>query len=62
MSKNRILDFILRALKRLLGIVSRNLGWKILSVAAALLLWSYIISADSTITQIKTLALSLIHI
>ena len=52
----RILDFLKNALSRLWRITSNNLGWKIVSIAAALLLWSYIISADSTITQVKTLA------
>lgn len=52
----RILDFLKNALSRLWRITSNNLGWKIVSIAAALLLWSYIISADSTITQNKMLA------
>ena len=52
----RIAVYIKSALSRLWRITSNNLGWKIVSVAAALLLWSYIISADSTITQNKMLA------
>lgn len=43
-------------LRALLHAVSRNLGWKIFSLAAAVLMWSYIISSDPTITRDKTLA------
>ena len=52
----RILDFSRRALSWVWRKTSHNLGWKLVSVAAALLLWTYVISADSTITQNKMLA------
>ena len=42
--------------KRAWGAISKNLAWKILSVVIALILWSYIVSSDSSITQVKTLA------
>ena len=56
MKGKRIWGFIRDAASWLWHKLANNLGWKIVSVAAALLLWSYIISADSTITQVKTLA------
>lgn len=40
---------------RLWRIVSHNLVWKILSVVIAVLMWSYIVSADSSITRTKVL-------
>ena len=52
----RVWEFIKKAARWLWRKAGYNLGWKILSVVMALLLWSYIISADSTITQVKTLA------
>ena len=52
----RILDFSRHALSWVWRKTSHNLGWKLVSVAAALLLWTYVISADSTITQNKMLA------
>ena len=42
-------------LRALLHAVSQNLGWKICSLIAAILLWSYIVSSDPTITRDKTL-------
>ena len=42
-------------LRALLHAVSQNLGWKIFSLAAAILLWSYIVTSDPTITRDKTL-------
>ena len=44
------------ALQKFWGVLAHNLGWKILSVVCAMFLWSYIISVDSSITSIKTLA------
>ena len=44
------------ALQKLWGVLAHNLGWKILSIVCAMFLWSYIISVDSSITSIKTLA------
>lgn len=41
---------------RLWRIISHNLMWKILSVVIAVLMWSYIVSADSSITRVKTLS------
>ena len=52
----RVFEFLKNALVWLWRKTSHNLGWKIVSIATALLLWSYIISADSTITQLKMLA------
>lgn len=40
---------------RLWRIVAHNLVWKILSVLIAVLMWSYIVSADSSITRTKIL-------
>lgn len=42
-------------LRALLHAFSQNLGWKIFSLAAAILLWSYIITSDPTITRDKTI-------
>ena len=41
---------------KLWRIVSHNLMWKILSVVIAILMWSYIVSADSSITRTKVLS------
>ena len=49
-------DKIKPVLRALLHAVSQNLGWKIFSLAAAILMWSYIISNDPTITRDKTLS------
>lgn len=43
-------------LRALLHAFSQNLGWKIFSLAAAILLWSYIVTSDPTITRDKTLS------
>ena len=40
---------------RLWRIISHNLMWKVLSVVIAILMWSYIVSADSSITRTKVL-------
>ena len=56
MKGKRLLQFMKSAAIRIWHIITRNLGWKVASVLIALLLWSYIISADSTITQLKLLA------
>ena len=56
MKTEKIRAFIAKCFSWLWRKLSNNLGWKILSVLVALLLWSYIISADSSITQMKTLA------
>ena len=37
--------------RRLYRLVAHNLGWKILSLLIAVLLWSYVISSDSSITR-----------
>lgn len=52
----KILTLIHAALKRLWKSLSHNLLWKIVSVVCALFFWSYIVSVDSTITTVKTLA------
>jgi len=44
-------------LRALLHAVSQNLGWKIFSLVAAVLMWTYIISNDPTITRDKTLSI-----
>ena len=44
------------ALSKIWRAVSRNLGWKIVSVLFAIMLWSYVISADSSITRIKSIS------
>ena len=43
-------------LRALLHAVSQNLGWKIFSLAAAILLWSYIVTSDPTITRDKAIS------
>lgn len=53
--KQRVGESIARFLRTLLNVVSRNLGWKIFSLIAAILLWSYLISSDPTITRDKTI-------
>ena len=42
-------------LTRAWGLISRNLLWKILSIVFAVMLWSYVISADSSITRTKSI-------
>ena len=42
-------------LRALLHAVSQNLGWKIFSLVAAIVMWTYIIASDPTITRDKTL-------
>lgn len=46
---------IKRALMALLHAVSRNLGWKLFSLAVAVVLWFYIVSSDPTITREKVI-------
>ncbi len=43
-------------LRALLHAFSQNLGWKIFSLAAAILLWSYIVTSDPTITRDKSIS------
>lgn len=52
----KILLLIYSALGRLWKSLSHNLLWKILSIVCALFFWSYIVSVDSSITTVKTLA------
>ena len=52
----KFLSILKKALQRFWSILAHNLGWKILSVVCAMFLWSYIISVDSSITSVKTLA------
>ena len=40
--------------KYLLAVVSKNVGLKILSVVFAIMLWSYVISSNTSITRVKT--------
>ena len=42
---------IKKAAQVIYGVLMRNLGWKILSLFIAVLLWSYVISNDSSITR-----------
>ena len=51
-----VLAIIKSALGKFWGVLAHNLGWKIVSIVCAMFLWSYIISVDSSITSIKTLA------
>jgi len=43
-------------LRALLHAFSQNLGWKLFSLAAAILLWSYIVTSDPTITRDKSIS------
>ncbi len=54
--KQRICDLLKRFLRTFVNVISRNLGWKIFSLLAAVLLWSYLISSDPTITRDKTIS------
>ena len=56
MDKPSIPRTLVDLLRRAWSALSKNLAWKILSVIIALILWSYIISSDTSITQVKTLA------
>ncbi|MBR0463292.1 MAG: hypothetical protein IJJ23_02765 [Clostridia bacterium] len=42
--------------RSVLAVVVNNWAWKILSIIIAIMLWSFIVSSDSSITQLKTLA------
>ena len=44
-----------KPVKWILGSLSNNLGYKLLSLALAVLLWSYVISSNTSITRTKTL-------
>jgi len=52
----RVFEILKDALSWMWRKTAHNLGWKIVSVVVALLLWSYVISADSSITQLKMVA------
>ena len=54
--KNKILTLLKRFGKAFWGSLSHNLGLKLLSLLLAILLWSYVVSSNPSIT------LSLIHI
>ncbi len=53
--KQHFIEGIKRIFQIFLNAISRNLGWKIFSLIAAVLLWSYLISNDPTITRDKTI-------
>ena len=44
-----------RPVRWIVGLFSKNLGLKLLSLLLAILLWNYVISSDSSITRPKTL-------
>ena len=50
-----MMDHIKRFFQIILHAVCRNLGWKLFSLLIAVLMWSYIITGDPTITRDKTL-------
>jgi len=54
MKADRIKEILLQAGRSLLKVMTRNLGLKILSVVFALMLWSFVISSNTSITRIKT--------
>lgn len=56
MKNEQIVSAVKTIAARLWRIVSHNLVWKILSVLVAVLMWSYIVSADSSITRTRTLS------
>lgn len=56
MKNEQIISAVKTFAARAWRIVSHNLVWKILSVLVAVLMWSYIVSADSSITRTKTLS------
>ncbi len=54
--KQHFIEGIKRVFQIFLSAISRNLGWKIFSLLCAILLWSYLITSDSTITRDKTVS------
>ena len=44
-----------RPLRWIIGSLSNNLGYKLLSLLLAILLWNYVISTNTNITRVKTL-------
>ena len=56
MNTKNIVGLLKKTARRVWGAISHNLAWKILSIILAIMLWSYIVSSDSSITQVKTLA------
>lgn len=45
-----------RPVKWIIGSLSNNLGYKLLSLVLAILLWSYVISTNTSITRTKTIS------
>ena len=56
MNTKNLVGLLKKTARRVWGAISHNLAWKILSIILAIMLWSYIVSSDSSITQVKTLA------
>ena len=54
MKTDRVKEMLTRAGKALWAIITENFGLKILAVLLALMLWSYVISSNSSITRVKT--------
>lgn len=54
MKTNLIKQLLAKAGKWIVSGVTRNTGLKLLAIALALMLWSYVISSDSDITRTKT--------
>lgn len=54
--KQRTREGIKGFLLTVFNVLSRNLGWKVFSLVAAIMLWSYLITSDPTITRDKTIS------
>ena len=51
--KDKILTLLKRFFRAIWGSLSHNLGLKLLSLLLAILLWSYVVSSNPSITRTK---------
>lgn len=54
MKTNNIKKLLIQAGKTVWNVATRNIGLKVLAVVLALMLWSYVISSNTSITRVKT--------